>query len=213
MLEKKHSFGVSPATIRNEMVVLTEQGLLEKPHTSAGRIPTAAGFRYYIANLMREDNLSVTEEVKAKERIWDWRHDFHRLLEEATRSLAEQSGYLAVAMTTEGEVHHAGYANILDVPEFYDIDVTKAVLSMLEELGALQSLFQRVSHQEVINILLGDELGGSFLEECGLVFTHFETPRHQGNLGIIGPKRFDYPRVIPMVRYYGQLIDGILKDW
>lgn len=213
MLEKKYSFGVSPATIRNEMVILTNQGLLGKPHSSAGRVPTPLGFRYFIAHLMKEDALSVTEEVKAKERIWDWRHDFNRLLKETTRSLAEQSGYLALATTDEGEVYHAGYARILDVPEFFDIDVTKAVLSILEEFDSLRSFFTKIPHQEVINILLGEELGGNYLDECGLIYTRFETPRHQGNLGLIGPKRFDYPRVIPMVRYYGELLGGILKDW
>ncbi|MCJ7827900.1 DeoR family transcriptional regulator, partial [Patescibacteria group bacterium] len=54
MLEKKYAFGVSPATIRNEMVALREKGLLAKPHSSAGRVPTPLGFRYYIANLMKE---------------------------------------------------------------------------------------------------------------------------------------------------------------
>ena len=87
-LEKKYNFGVSPATIRNEMVALTKAGFLEKPHTSAGRAPTHSAFRFYIKELMHEEKMSVTEEVAAKEKVWDWRHDFSRLLQEAARGLA-----------------------------------------------------------------------------------------------------------------------------
>ncbi len=50
----KYSLGVSPATVRNEMAALTQEGYLEQPHTSAGRIPTALGFRYYLSDLMEE---------------------------------------------------------------------------------------------------------------------------------------------------------------
>ena len=53
-LEKEYSLGVSPATIRNEMVKLTEMGFLKQPHTSAGRVPTSMGYRVYIQDLMKE---------------------------------------------------------------------------------------------------------------------------------------------------------------
>src|SRR4029078_211525 len=72
-LEKKHNLSASPATIRNEMVHLTELGYLQKPHTSAGRIPTAKGMKFYVDQLMREKDLSVAEEVAVKERVWDFR--------------------------------------------------------------------------------------------------------------------------------------------
>src|SRR5258708_6464339 len=72
-LEKKHSVSASPATIRNEMVRLTELGYLQKPHTSAGRIPTAMGMKFYVTQLMKEKELSVAEEVAMKEKLWDYR--------------------------------------------------------------------------------------------------------------------------------------------
>jgi heat-inducible transcriptional repressor len=212
-LEKKYSFGVSPATVRNEMARLTKQGYLKQPHTSAGRIPTPIGFKFYINQLMEEKKMPVTEEVAAKEKVWDWRHDFSRLLREATKSLAEQTRYLAVSAADKGEVYHAGSANILDIPEFYDIDVTRTVLSMLDEFEKLELLFTRSFSEDPVKVLLGDELGYEYLEPCGLVFTHFKTPRHKGSLGVIGPLRFNFPRVIPIVRYYGDLISGVLKDW
>ncbi|HUW21278.1 MAG TPA: hypothetical protein VMW41_01285 [Candidatus Bathyarchaeia archaeon] len=212
-LEKKYSFGVSPATIRNEMANLTKEGYLNQPHTSAGRVPTSMGLKFYINELMEEKKMSVAEEVAAKERIWDWRHDFSRLVREATKSLAGQARGLAISATDEGDVYHAGYSYILDVPEFYDIDVTKTVLSMLDELDKLQALFEKSFSEDPVKVLLGDELGYEYLQPCGMVFTRFETPRHKGSLGIIGPSRFDFARIIPIVRYHGELISSILSQW
>jgi len=62
-LENKYRLGVSPATLRNEMVVLEEKGFLSQPHTSAGRIPTPMAIKFYVKELMKEKDLSVAEEV------------------------------------------------------------------------------------------------------------------------------------------------------
>src|SRR5574337_303840 len=69
-IEKEYKLGVSPATIRNEMVRLTEMGILKQPHTSAGRTPTSLGYRIYIQELMKEKELPISAEVKIKEELW-----------------------------------------------------------------------------------------------------------------------------------------------
>src|SRR5690606_13680532 len=73
MLDRKYNLGVSPATIRNEMVQLVAMGYLKQPHISAGRVPTPQGLKYYVTQLMKEEDLSVAEEVSVKERMWDAR--------------------------------------------------------------------------------------------------------------------------------------------
>src|SRR6266568_2771453 len=113
-LEKKHNLAASPATIRNEMVRLSELGYLKKPHTSAGRIPTSMAMKFYVKQLMREKELSVAEEVALKEKVWDFREKEQQCLRAVVRSLAEKTKVLAVATTREGDVYAAGYANILD---------------------------------------------------------------------------------------------------
>jgi len=212
-LEKKYEIGVSPATIRNEMVKLTQAGYLKQPHTSAGRTPTAAAFKFYVAELMEEKKLSVADEVAAKEEVWDARFNFDRLLKAATKALAERTQALAVAATKSGDVYHAGYANILEMPEFYDIDVTKTILSMLDETQTLLDLFEKSFGEEPVHLLLGEELGYQFLEPCGVVFTHFEAgPKRSGSLGVIGPSRLYYPRIIPLVRYFGGLVEELARN-
>ena len=162
---------------------------------------------------MEEKKLSVADEVAAKEKVWDSRFDFDKLMHEATKALAERSRTLAVAATKKGDVYHAGYANILEMPEFYDIDVTRAILSMLDETNRLLDLFSHSFGEEPIHLLLGDELGYDFLEPCGMIFVKFDAGSEKsGFLGVIGPVRLDYPRVIPMVKYFGNLLEEVLKE-
>lgn len=207
-LDKKYNLGISPATIRNEMVVLTKKGMLVQPHTSAGRNPSNMALKMYIKNLMEEKELSVADEATVKQKIWDHRHEAGRLLKEATRSLAEKTHTLAVAATEGGDLFHAGYANILDLPEFFNIQVTKSILSIIDDFNQMLSFFQKDYTEEPVHVLLGDEFGIEYLVPVGMVYTHFHLPdKTKGSLGVISSCRLDYPAVIPLVRYYGQLIE------
>lgn len=213
-LEKKHNLSASPATIRNEMVRLEELGYLKKPHTSAGRIPTAIAMKFYVKQLMKEKELSVAEEVALKERVWDYREKEQQFLRALTKSLAEKTGTLAIATTNEGDMFAAGYANILEMPEFFDIDITKGLLTALDEFDTLASVFSGVTEDEDIHILLGEELGPKLRGPYGFVFTRYQTPMHlSGEIGVIGPTRLNYTAVIPTVRYFGDLIEEVAKGW
>src|SRR3989338_3026007 len=72
-LEKKYNLGISPATVRNEMAGLIQKGFLKQPHTSSGRVPTPKAMKLYVDQLMEEKSMSIAEEVKAKEEVWDSR--------------------------------------------------------------------------------------------------------------------------------------------
>ena len=113
----KHSLGVSPATVRNEMARLTSEGFLKQPHTSAGRIPTPQGLKFYISELMKEQTVPVKDEVEIKEGLWDYRFHPHRLLKQATKELSEKLGTLAIVSTEEGDVYQSGAYSDLDIPE------------------------------------------------------------------------------------------------
>ncbi len=213
-LEKKYGVGVSPATIRNEMAVLAREGLLNKPHPSAGRIPTPMALKFYINQLMEERELSVSEEVAVKERIWDYRHKMRRLLREAARVLAEQSKTLALVTTNKGNIYHSGYANILNAPEFYDIDVTREVLRLIDDVNRINKLFSKTFTERSVHILLGEELEDQYLRSCGVVFTEFKAGKDTtGYVGIIGPCRLNYSQTIPTVRYLGNLIEEVIGGW
>jgi heat-inducible transcriptional repressor len=213
-VEKEFALGVSPATLRNEMAVLEKAGFLKKPHASAGRVPTPTGLKFYINELMKEKALSIKEEVLLKERLWRDRFEFDKLMVEMTKTLAERTRGLAVAALEEGRVYHSGMANILDMPEFYDIDLTQAVLALLDKIDGFRQLFARGAGEGPTYILLGEELGVKLLKPCGMVFARFDAGRHRtGNLGVLGPMRLNYAEIIPLVRYFGELISEIAQGW
>lgn len=213
-LEKKYGLTASPATIRNEMVRLTKLGYLKKPHTSAGRIPTPAGMKFYVKELMKEKELSVTEEVQVKEGLWDYREKEQRFLKEVSRALAEKTKSLAIVTTSDGDMFCSGYANILDVPEFFDIDITKSLLSAIDEFDYFNNIFLGRVGDEDVQILLGEELGPKLQGPYGFVYTRYHTPDNvNGQVGVLGPARLDYTYVVPTVRYFGDLIEEIAKGW
>lgn len=100
VVTKRYSFGLSPATIRNIMADLEEMGFLKQPHTSAGRIPTDMGYRFYVDSIVAERNHSNKEFMREiYRRLEILRNDINMLLNETTRTLSLLSHYLGVAMS------------------------------------------------------------------------------------------------------------------
>lgn len=207
-IEKKYDLDVSSATIRNEMSVLVKADYLQKPHSSAGRIPTSKGLKYYVTNLMKKQDLTVVDEVAVKEKVSGAGVEADDLLTEATRELAKRANALAVAGLEGGRLFYSGAANILDIPEFYNIDVTKTVLSMLDELDCWLKLFEPGWNSGIsYNLLLGSELGYDYLNSVGFIYSPFRMRGVRGGVGVVGPCRFDYSKIIPMVEYVGFLLE------
>lgn len=220
VLEKKYNLGVSPATIRNEMGYLTDQGFLRQPHTSAGRIPTPLALRFYVDNLMQEKQLSVADEVSAREEVWDSRFDFDKLMRQAAISLATRTHTLSVAASDDGYVYFSGVANILNMPEFFDIDVARTVLTLLDEDKRLRQLFfervytEGVLGQDPVHIVFGSDLDWPFFDPISITFVHFTIgSSKQGTLGVIGPCRLNFSQVIPTLKYFSTLISDMTANW
>lgn len=214
-LEKKYNLGVSPATIRNEMSQLTQQGFLRQPHTSAGRIPTPMGLRFYIDYLMQEKRLTVADEISSREKVWDSRFNFDKFMHQTAQTLADKTKTLAVIATDEGDIYYSGVANILDMPEFYDIDVTRTLLSLLDEQTRLSQLFfERTYGENPVHIVFGADLGWPYFEPVGMAFTYFSARHHhRGTLASIGPCRLNFPYVIPTLKYFSHLISQMHANW
>lgn len=211
LIEKNYDLGVSPATIRNEMVRLTDMGFLKQPHVSAGRIPTAMGFRLYIHELMKEKEVPVVDEVSIRQQVWDQRAQYNRMVQTATRALAKKCNMLAVALSN-GDIYYSGAANILDLPEFYDIDVTRFVLSMFDELSILQQIISKAQGTDPLHIIFGEETDFEYLIPTSFAFLNFENPSgSQDVIGVIGPARLNFPVIIPYLRYIGQVLTEVGK--
>jgi len=210
VLEKKYSLGISSATIRNEMAALIDKGFLKQPHTSAGRVPTPKAMKFYIDQLMEEKHLSLTDEVRAKEEIATHKGDIEGIIDEATHGLAKRTHTLAVSALNDGSTWHAGYASLFGNPGFSDLSVCRSVFGLIEETKKMHELFfERLEFESPVEVLFGEELGWRFFEPVGVVARRFNAGGKTGAIGVIGPLGFDYPYIIPTVRYFGDLIEEL----
>lgn len=213
-LEKNYTLGVSPATIRNEMVRLTEMGLLKQPHTSAGRVPSSMGYRIYIQELMKEKELPVAAEVSMREYLWQQRREEYRLLQQAVKALATRCQVLSLAVSPDGDMFYSGAANILDFPEFEDIDVTRFVLSLFDENPMLSQIIGKAQGADPLHVLFGEEMGFEDMETTGFIFSKYEGREgRQGVIGVIGPARMNFPVILPYVKFMSNLVSQALHSY
>lgn len=213
VLVQKYNLKLSPATVRNEMARLLEGGFLAMLHTSSGRIPTPMAYRFFLSEIMQEEELPVLHEVAMKQRLWPNRYDLEKLLRQAVMALSDFTKELALATTNEGYVSYAGAVNILDNKEFWDIDAAKAVLHLLDRYELLEQIFQKAPYGGEVRCVIGDEMGSENLAECSLVFSPFVVEKNTGYIAIMGPARMRYSQVIPAVRYTKNLIEELAGSW
>ncbi len=111
--------GVSGATIRNELRALEEAGYLTHPHTSAGRIPTEQGYKYYIAEIMqlREPSKPATDKLQ---NIIDASETRRDVLKTIAKLIAEHSGNAVMIAFDNTSVYYTGMAQLFSQPEFRD---------------------------------------------------------------------------------------------
>lgn len=136
---KKYAFNLSPATIRNIMSDLEDLGFLQQPHTSAGRIPTDKGYRFYV------DSLSKREEVRDEHlyheldelarKLEDIRQDINSLLGETTRTLSKLSHYIGIALSPRTEKSTLRMLNIFKYKE------NEVVIILLTDEGIVKNKF------------------------------------------------------------------------
>ena len=120
---------------------------------------------------------------------------------------------LALALSSEGHLSYAGAVKVLDYPEFYDIEVTRTVLNLLDHQDLLQELFAKAVSDADVHILLGEETELSNFEPCGVVFSRFDSGKHSGTISVLGPCRMRFNQIVPIVRYFGKLLGDVGREW
>ena len=111
VIAARHQLGVSPATIRNDMAILEDQGLISQPHTSAGRIPTNTGYRLFVDRIQEVKPLSAAER-RAIESFLANSDDLTDLLERTVRLLSQLTNQVALIRLPQDRVVVAGTAKL-----------------------------------------------------------------------------------------------------
>lgn len=98
---ENYDLNCSSATIRNDMVELEQIGYLEKPHTSAGRVPSVKGYRFYVDELLNDENISLEEIQYIKNKLETKVNEIEDLTKIATNTLSEITHYTTVSIRTK----------------------------------------------------------------------------------------------------------------
>lgn len=220
-------FNVSSATIRAEMSRLEDMGYIAQPHTSAGRVPTDAGYRYYV-NTLTEDpqaathrehattsklaDLSTAEKpLERSNRVLQVRINSQSRADYAIRgavdSLVELTGNLGLA-TIGDQLYIAGISRLFTQPEFLDTGRVQAVAELLDNL---EPWLREAAPGQPLNIFIGSENPIGKTSEVSLIISRFRSPySDKSYIGVLGPTRQNYLRVMSLVRFAGDQLEAAL---
>jgi heat-inducible transcriptional repressor len=186
----KHHFGVSPATIRNDMADLEDEGYLAQPHTSAGRVPTEEGYRFYVDEFVREaaHSLAARQRQALEAYAEALAADAETRLRAFARELAHQAGE-TVVISFGGSQYATGMANLVRKPEFQDAS----------------ALLRRAKDGPSVRI--GED--SPFGAPMSTVTIRISAPgRGDGVVGIVGPARMDYDANVALLDYVRRIFSA-----
>ncbi|MBN2030466.1 heat-inducible transcription repressor HrcA [bacterium] len=308
-LVQKYGMKYSSATVRNDMATLERIGYIKQPHTSAGRIPTDEGYKFYVESLMKKEKLSTQEKEKIYKRMDQIGGNVHLFLEEVSKILGQISQELSIVITpwiSNGifdrlelirlneakilvvihvqnrmvktviltvnsdlkqselekaasilnerlngltlneiqqtiqdrvqdirdsnrlllqkvidaasdifdfsepfEVYTGGTQHILFQPEFTDIHMLQSILSLIDNRKNLIHLFNR--NRTRTDVRIGQENEDKRLHSFTVITTSYKRGNDVGTLGIVGPTRMRYSRILPLIETMGAMMSRYLS--
>ncbi len=305
MIVEKYETDISSATVRNDMAELEKEGFLEKPHTSAGRVPSAKGYRLYVDELLKYDNISIEEIKYIQEKLENKANNIEELTKIATTTLSEITHYTTVSIgpktstqtieeikfvllgarmlmgiivtdtglvretiikfdediteeqvetlnyffnnklkgeslekidtsfeeyifrelkysikiikpiieqmkkliEEEEEIYLEGANKAFELPEFKSLDLAKNFVNILDTKEVMMDILN-TGFAEDIKVYIGDENENNDLKDFSIVtFKHSVGEKEIGTIGIIGPKRMNYSKVISVMKYISKKLN------
>lgn len=308
-LTKNHGLDYSSATIRNEMADLEKSGFLDKTHTSSGRVPSEKGYRYYVNELLKEDNISIEEIKYISSKLETKVNEIEELTKITANTISEITHYTTVSigpktetqlieeikfvllgtrmmmaviltdsglvketiikfdedinekqvetmnymfnnklrnqpietidrpleeylydemtysvnvikpiieqikkvLAEDGKIYLEGTNKSFELPEFNSLQVAKNFINILDTKELVADMLNS-GFAEDINVYIGEENQKEELKDFSIVtFKHKVNGRDLGTIGIIGPKRMDYSKVISVMKYINQKLNNDKK--
>lgn len=201
-------FKVSSATIRAEMAELERLGYISQPYTSAGRIPTDRGYRYYVNGLVGgEDTASEHRAERALMARVEGGGLPERTIRNAVDTLVELTHNLGIA-TIGDQLYMSGLSNLFGQPEFAGGNQVQQVASLLDNL---EPWLREASPNEALSVYIGAENPIGRGANCSLIISKFRSPySDRSYIGVLGPTRQSYRSVMGLVEHAGRSLEEVL---
>ncbi|HVO86600.1 MAG TPA: transcriptional regulator [Candidatus Binatia bacterium] len=202
------AFDVSSATIRAEMAELERMGYINQPHTSAGRVPTDKGYRYYVNQLA--DGHELPKEHRAQ-RALAARVQNNGIPEQTIRNtvdtLVELTHNLGIA-TIGPQLYMSGLSNLFGQPEFMQAGQVQEVARLLDNL---QPWLAEAAPNEPLSVYIGRENPIGRSAGASLIISRFRSPFSDSSyIGVLGPTRQSYRDVMGLVGRAGKALEETL---
>lgn len=204
---------LSSATIRNVLFEFESNGYVRQPYTSAGRIPTDLGYRKYVNNLMyREkppsgDIFTTIRQYIVKKRF------FEEVIEATSHAASEITKYTAIALSPNNRFYFDGTYHMLEQPEFREPDMARDFLKLIEDKTELVQIMNQDRETTGTRVRIGRENLFDKLRECTVITSAYKIRgRISGNIGIIGPMRMEYERIVPAVENLAEITSETLEE-
>jgi len=201
-----YDFSLSPATIRNEMGALEKDGYIYQPHTSAGRIPTEKGWKYYIENFLKDVELDKKHKQVLDRVLSDTGLSYEGIIKSAAKGLAELSEEAVFVGFSPDNFYYTGLSNLFRKPEFQKIDLVRHMSEVVDHLDeVIKDMFDEINE---VRVLVGSE--NPFGKECSSIVGKYKYGKDQeGLFGILGPMRMDYENNLALIKYAKQLFSEV----
>lgn len=200
-------FNVSSATIRAEMAELERGGFIAQPHTSAGRVPTDKGYRFYVNNLEAGENLPAPRLERALSQRVHGAGLPEQTIKSAVDTLVELTHNLGLA-TIGGQLYMSGLSNLFGQPEFIQASQVRQVAGLLDNL---EPWLREAAPNQPLSVYIGRENPIGRAAGCTLIISRFRSPfSDHSYIGTLGPTRQSYKEVMTLVRHAGQELEDVL---
>ena len=210
----------SSATIRNVFSDLERRGWLYRPHPSAGRVPTEAGYRAFVEGIVlpgrregRGRHLLESELEWGRGALDEQLRGAMDLISRLSHALGISLLVLAPGADEAEGCRLTGVEQLLEQPEFEDPGHLRGLIQVMQEPGPLGDYLRgEVAGAEPLKVLIGSENRLEILSPFSLVATRVEGEGRSALLGVLGPHRMEYPLVIDVLAGLGQLLEAGRDD-
>lgn len=187
-------FGLSSATIRNEMAELEKQGYIFHPHTSAGRIPTEKGYQYYVEQFVSEGQLGK-KQLQAFDSILASAEQISQQVKSVAKNIAEFSDGAVFVAFSPHDFYYTGLSNLFGQPEFANPELVYNLSQVVDHLDqTIGNIYDEVD--EDLEIAIGQS--NPFSPVCSSVLGRYG---EHGIIGILGPVRMNYQNNVNLVAH------------
>jgi len=207
-LERECGLGICPATIRIEMQKLTDVGYVFQPHTSAGRVPTDKGYRFFVDNLLKREGLNLNNLLKIEKTIKEETKDIFKWFSGFAKILSEISSTFVFGHLLEEDFFaKEGWEALLKEPEFEDRNFLFSFTDFLEDF---EKDIESLELNSEIKVYIGKENSSKRGEGFSVILSECSFPnRQKGIISILGPKRMPYEENISLMNSLAQLLEEI----